>query len=365
VRAYRTKDVAVTISELPTRRKDDSEPETIDADPDSAQEAGTTKPRRRWFGRTKTDGSPSFAAEVSEDLERLTQGLYDFRSRLSQPSPNQSRLRAQISVATRELEVVAGDKTTRRRPWAKAAAGLLADARTALEAGQIVDGWQLVRAAERHMIEGRGVERLQDGLAVTRQRLKELAPGAPPTVRSSKDVDVMRGAALRAKGMLDSYLDEFDRLVYQKARMLGHGAILLTTMLILMGAAVLFDLPVDVDGTVLSGISTYVTIVGLGIAGAIVSRAIAGESNEGHAVQAALNPILVHVLRIALGGASALVVLVFLQSGIQGLISAVGFTAYPFAVAAGFSERFVDRVFARTERSCAEMAARTAGLEPA
>ena len=302
---------------------------------------------------------------AGRDLERLTQGLYRLGARFVQASPLESRLRAEISVVTRELEVLTGEREARRRPWARAAAALLGDARSALEAGQVVDGWQLLRAAGRHIMEGHEVEELRGDLLLTRRRLAELAPNAAeqlPT-RLAKDPEAVRGAVRRARGMLDAYLDELDRLVHQKARMLGHGAGLLASMLVLLGLAVLLNLPVDVGGTVLSGIGTYLTVLGLGMAGAVVSRAIAGETEEGHLVQASLNPVLVHLLRVSLGGAGALICLLYLQSGIQGLISATGLNAYPFALAAGFSERFVDRVFARTERSCTAMAARAVGIE--
>ena len=323
-----------------------------------------TRPPRRWWQRRTATGDPRPLID-GQDLERLTEGLYRIGSRFRQPSPQESRLRAQISVVTRELEVLAATKAERRRPWAVSAAALLGDARTALESGQVIDGWQLVRAAERHMIEARQVEELGDDLTVTKRRLDELSPGMAAQLpqRRTKDPEELRSALRRAQALLDAYLDEFERLVHQKARMLGHGAILLAGMVVLVGLAVLFDLPVDVGGTVLSGFGTYVTIVGLGMAGAIVSRAIAGESDQGYVVQASMNPMLVHLLRIGLGGAAALFVLLYLQSGIQGLIDATGINAYPFALAAGFGERIIDRVFARTQQSCAETASRMVGIE--
>ncbi|MCJ7726654.1 MAG: hypothetical protein MUP76_09750, partial [Acidimicrobiia bacterium] len=239
------------------------------------------------------------------------------------------------------------------------------DARIALESRQVVDGWQLVRAAERHMIEARQVEELSDDLVLTRRRLEELAPGMtaqlPP--RRTKDPEELRSALRRAQALGDAYIDEFERLVHQKARMLGHGAMLLVGMLTVVGLAVMFDIPVDVGGTVLAGFATYVTIVGLGFVGAIVSRAIASDADAGYVVQSSMNPMLVHLLRIGLGGASALFVLLYLQSGIQGLIDATGINAYPFALAAGFGERIVDRVFSRTQQGCADMASRLVGIE--
>lgn len=361
----------MTISEFP--RPSSNEPDSAPAptvpaaEPQDAENGPGTTTRRWWQTRRRETSEPARPLISSEDLERLTSDLYRIRSRLSQPSPQESRLRARLAVATRELEVLAADKATRRRPWAKASAALLGDTRTALEARQIIEGWQLLRAAERHMIEGRDAEELGDDLVAIRRRLSALAPNAAEALptRRPKDPESARALTRRARAVLDAYLDELERLVHQKARMLGHAAVLLASMLIIGGALVLFDLPVDVEGTVLARFGTYTTIVGLGLAGAIVSRSIAGESEEGQLVQAAMNPTLIHVLRLSLGGAAALVLLLFLQSDLQGVVSAVGFNAYPFAVAAGFAERLVDRVFARTERSCEALAARAVGIEDA
>lgn len=360
----------MTISELQRPTPDDAESaldsrsggEQVDAVSSAADESPS---RRGWRLRRKGTGGPAGPPDAGEAPDRFSGDLYRLGSKLSQPSPQESRLRARLAVATRELEVLAADRTTKRQPWAKAASALLGDTQAALEAGQVTEGWQLLRAAERQMIEGRDVDEVGDDLVAVRRRLQALAPEAAEALpaRSPKDPESLRAITQRAHAILDGYLDELERLVHQKARMLGQVGVLLASMLILGGVIVLFDFPIDVDGTVMSNLRTYVTIAGLGVAGAIVSRAVLGDGEEGYLVQTALNPVLIHVLKLSLGGLAAVAALLFLQSDLQGVVTVVGFTTYPIAFAAGFAERFVDPVFARTERSCEAMAARAVGID--
>ncbi len=317
---------------------------------------------RRWF-RRRPDSEGGRPLISGDDLDRLTADLHRLRSRLTQPSPDEARLRTRISIAARELASRAAPDGP--EPWAGAAAGLIGDARRALEAGQVVDGWQLLRAAERQLVDGRESEELEDDLETTRLRLLELAPAAADKVpsRQPKDLGALRGIVRRVRGLLDSYLDELGRIVHQRSRMLGHVALLLWSVLILAGLAVSLGLPGSSPGRVLSSFGSYVTVVGLGVAGAVISRALAGENNRGQQVQAAMNPLLIHLFRLGLGGTAALVVVVLLQANVQGLLDASGPNAYPFALAAGFTERLADRVFASTERSCRDLAARSLGVD--
>ncbi len=48
---------------------------------------------------------------------------------------------------------------------------------------------------------------------------------------------------------------------------------------------------------------------------------------------------------------------------IFGVFTATGAAAYPVALAAGFAERLADRVYARTDQGCAELAAGSLGVE--
>jgi hypothetical protein len=311
-------------------------------------------------------GEPRAAPLVSgDDLDRIVADLHRLGSRFSQPSPQQARLATRISIAARELSILARDRKTRSEPWARAATALISDARSALDARQIVDGWELLRAAERHLIEGRSAEELEDQLALTRQRLTELAPEAasalpPPQTTNLKG---LRATVRRVRGLLDAYLDELDRITEQRARMLGRIAVLLAVVLVMTGFAVATGLPSSDAGEVLTRFGGFVTAVGLGVAGAVISRALHGERNAGARIVEATNPILVILFRLGIGGVSALAVTVVLQSDLQTLFSATGAAAYPVALAAGFAERLADRVYARTEEGCAQLAAGSLGVE--
>ena len=319
---------------------------------------------RRVRSRRRGEGE-NVGLVSGDDLERVIVDLQKFGSRFRQPSPRELRLATRLSIAAREVRYLAHDRKARSQPWAKAATGLISDAQQALDSGQVVGGWQLLRAAERHLIEGRPSEEVADQVRHARTRLEEFAPEVARDVAEITDDDpvAIQNEARRLRGLVDAYFDELDRVLHQRAKMLGHIAVLLPLVLTLAGLAVTFGLPGDDSGAVLTSIGDFVTVVGLGVAGAVVSRALRGEQNEGSQIVDETNPMLVHLFRLGIGGVAALTLAVVLQSDLQGLISATGAAAYPFAIGAGFTERFADRVYAETEKGCVVYSRAAVGVD--
>ena len=106
----------------------------------------------------------------------------------------------------------------------------------------------------RHLVEDRAAEELEDQLALTRQRLAELAPEAASALPAPQASDLrgLRSTVRRVRGLLDAYLDELDRITDQRARMLGRIAVLLVGVLVMAGFAVAAGLPGAGAGEVLT-----------------------------------------------------------------------------------------------------------------
>lgn len=94
----------------------------------------------------------------------------------------------------------------------------------------------------------------------------------------------------------------------------------------------------------------FITVIVLGALGAVISATLAGLRNP---LRGRLTEIMqrdaITLLRPLVGATSAAAVAIFLESGIQTTIDVNGSRVFPFALAAGFTERLVVRVMKSVE----------------
>ena len=155
----------------------------------------------------------------------------------------------------------------------------------------------------------------------------------------------------------NTYLAELDRRLTDSARQFLYQGVLLLMLLVLSGLGVWFDPQSSNPADALGSLGSYTTIVGLAMTGAAVSNVLGTRSSgRSAALSEVANPLHIMLLRLTFGGVVGLLVVVLLQADIQSLLNVAGLSAYPWAIAGGFSERFIDRAIDRAEAT-AEAAA--------
>ncbi len=125
----------------------------------------------------------------------------------------------------------------------------------------------------------------------------------------------------------------------------------LLAVLTLGGFAALAGLAPSDSGDVLDSLGAYITVLGLAVAGAMVSIVLGGGrmTSRGEADQT--DELL---FRIVFAALAALVLVVVLQSDTQNVVNADGQTASLWAVIGGFSERLARRFVADASRPAAD-----------
>jgi hypothetical protein len=118
---------------------------------------------------------------------------------------------------------------------------------------------------------------------------------------------------------------------------LQRAAAAVFALLVLGGLAVLLGLPSADSGDVLDGLGSYVTVVGLGVAGAMVSVVTSTRRTPSQPTADRTDAL---VFRVAFGALAALILVVLLQSDTQNVVNADGQTAHLWAIIGGFAERF-------------------------
>jgi len=131
------------------------------------------------------------------------------------------------------------------------------------------------------------------------------------------------------------------------------------TTVALIAAITLFVVGVESDwfpglGAPLNGASSTAGVLTLGALGALLSTvtgAISGPATR--RLPEMSSGLTTALIRPLLGAASAVVVVLVLVSGIHDTISVEGARVWVYAVAAGFSERLIDRMLATVETAVA------------
>ena len=298
------------------------------------------------------DRRPSTGASVLTN--ELIGGLRHAGRHLSKPSASESHLRAELTIVARRLDSLIRVQDAIDEPWALAAMSLVHDAGAALEQRRIADGWQLVRAAQTEMLEGQDVRTLQVERAQLTSSVMVIDDEAP--------VELLRTEVWALHQTRNTYLAELDRRLSDSARRFLYQGVLMLMLLVFSGLGVMFDPPSSNAADALGSIGSYLTVVGLAMTGAAVSNVIGTRSSgRSAALSEVANPLHIMLLRLTLGGVVGLLVVVLLQADIQSLLNVTGLAAYPWAIAGGFSERFVDRAIDTAEVAAAAAAADACG----
>lgn len=121
----------------------------------------------------------------------------------------------------------------------------------------------------------------------------------------------------------------------------------LLALLILGGFAAAAGIAPSDSGDVLGSLGAYGTVLGLAVAGAVVSIVVGGGRSAARSEADQTDELR---FRIAFAALAALVLVVVLQSDTQNVVNADGQTASLWAVIGGFSERLARRFAADASR---------------
>ncbi len=258
------------------------------------------------------------------------------------------RLEAAISVYSSELstliECQGGGK------YREHALDLLQQARRALEEGKDDKGWRSLHAARRIEILDMDSDELWVEAHAIRteanEKLKNWRKEAVNNIldfKSDQSQTLTHAQVYRARMILGEHFDN----VYHKLALFASKMTFLSILLFIAIAALIvvvwLDLPSADPASALGDWKKLIVIVMLGVLGATLSVTLTVVRETGripqvihHEVEALVRPLV--------GAASAAIVVIVLESGIIGITVLSGAYAYPFAIAAGFTERLVTRV---------------------
>jgi hypothetical protein len=295
-------------------------------------------------GSSSSTSSSSLPSSTSLVAAELVSGLRGAGKHLARPSASEGHLRTELTIAARRIDSLVRELDAYEDGWAIAAMALIHDAGFALEQRRISDGWQLLRAAQVEMLAGLD----RRGLAVERANLT----GADLVVDDEIDTDELRSEVWALRQTKNRYHAELNRRLAEGARSLQYRAMTLLAMLTLGAIGVVVASPSSNAGDALSGISDYLTIVGIAMTGAAVSHVLfTRRSVRASSIAEVVNPLQIVLLRLALGGVVGLLLVVALQSDTQSMLNVSGQAAYIWALLGGFSERYVDRLIEQVEGS--------------
>lgn len=146
-----------------------------------------------------------------------------------------------------------------------------------------------------------------------------------------------------AQQLVDEHNDNRYRQVAVHSRSLRFLACLVIGLLGVFGVVVGFDWLTSLEGTALDGLGSYAGIVALGCIGALLSVFTSRISGPDENPIADMAQRSTGYVRPLLGGLSAVVVVLVLESGVQTVVNFTGPGVYVGAVLAGFSERLIGR----------------------
>jgi hypothetical protein len=277
-------------------------------------------------------------------------------------TPNGDRLRAEITQFTAGLPGLVS-RSRRGAAWTQTSEVLAVGAAEALGRGDAMESWSLLWAAEREAIDGLRPEEVRASAVATVDAARGLLePGAVTAAKKEiagiDDVPtrVARAKLREARLLVDRLSMDVYRRLHHEARRISAFAVLTVVFLAAGAAATLAGIPSGDDGGALSGASAYLTVVTFGAAGAVLSLVLPWrEKTSRPALLDFVNPLDLMVLRIAMGAAIALIFVAVLQAGVQSVVQIEGSQAYPWALAAGFSERLLDRRLAALDAEARDL----------
>lgn len=266
-------------------------------------------------------------------------------------TPNGDRLRTEIARFAAVLPGLVERAPKSSEEWAPTAEALGVGAAEALARGDNLEAWDLLWTGQREAIDGLRPEEVRAAGTATLDAARGLLEPAAVTA-AKKELAGVEEASVRdarskvreARLLVDRLSLDVYRRLHQEARRISAFS-MLTVLFLLAGAfATLVGIPAGSDGDALSGASAYLTVVTFGAAGAVISLVLPWrEKRPRPALLDFVNAVDLMILRISMGAAFALIFVAVMQAGVQDVVQIDGAQAYPWALAAGFSERLLDR----------------------
>ena len=333
---------------------------TAVTDYDAATDAGRSAARR-----DRKDRRDALAVAVGEQARGASRSLAELSAKvagsrrgMARQTADQARLRTELSLFARELDALAGRTRSDDAPWAVASSALLADATQAFAAGELSESYRLLSAARRQSYDGRGRDELTlEATAIedaARAHLRAADAGRLTkqlgALKASDRLEKVRLHLAAAREQVDEATIAHDERARVAARGLVHIGVLLAVLIFGGAVAAWLSTSLADEGEALRNLDNYLTICALGGMGVALSlllpwRRIGGRPQ----VLDFLHPLDVTFLRLVLGIGVAVAVVTVLQSDLQAGLDLAGVKAYPWAIAAGFSERLLDRRMAMAD----------------
>jgi hypothetical protein len=302
-------------------------------------------------GPSTAQVAAQLATDAASSLKGVAANLARSRRWMVRDTPNGDRLRSDIARFVAELPGLTRRAGKQGEAWAPTAEALAVGASEALGRGDNLEAWDLLWAGEREAIDGLRPEEVRASSATTLDRAKALLEPAVATAAEKELAAIEKSTVKEARTHLREgrllvdrlSLDVYRRL-HQEARRISGLSMLAVGFLLAGAVATLAGIPSSSDGGALSGASAYLTVVTFGAAGAVISLILPWREKIARPVLVDfVNPVDLMVLRIALGAAFALIFVAVMQADVISVVQIEGAKAYPWALAAGFSERLIDR----------------------
>jgi 8-oxo-dGTP pyrophosphatase MutT (NUDIX family) len=301
----------------------------------------------------RTSGVP--LTPVPSPLRRMLSAL-----KLRRPAwlrtRREKQLEAAILTTTEEMHWRALQTHQARAPWARRARVLLRAAQNFLRRGMIDEGWQTLQTARRLEISVMNDDELAAHAAGLRAEADaKLGEWRRKTVNEDLKATVPSYAALRhAQHVVDEHAQNVYRRLTIAADHLSSMAVIIGLLLVsLLYLSAVVPIPIASAEVDPFELTVYVLIFGM--LGGAVSAMLPRERDGGSSrIPEQLAAATFSKLRPVIGGASALILYVFVNSGL--FVSGIELThgmVLLFAFAAGFSERLIVRAIARLTDSMA------------
>jgi hypothetical protein len=283
---------------------------------------------------------------ASERLARLVLAL-----RRNEQGPWIERFRATAWELRFQLKALAGAEA--RTPWFRNAEESLEQAERLAHKGDAHSAWSLLKLARRLALHAHGEN--PDLLAAQGQRLLAEASekltnwrkvAVEKTLATSKEEPPTVEQLIEAQAYLDEH---FDNLYYKMRISLQRLMVLpwlfLGVLAVLWLSTALHPQPVDPDrgAGVLTSQSRLFLVALMGMLCALLSLAITTRT-AGKRVPEELSKGNEVFLRIMIGVVSAVAVSIGIEAGLLGILESRGSSLFLVAIAAGFTDRLLNRV---------------------
>ena len=292
-------------------------PTSDDAVPSELECNAAVMSRRGRFSRLRI--RLGFGGRKSSSLRRLCAAISRLGVEVAEADPNET-------VAARQY---------------------LVQARAAAEQFDTGSGWAAFQAARRVMLRGTDADRIVRAASVRAEADKKLSGWRSEAVsdllRDPKGSPPTWEAIRQAQFQIDESSSNLYRRLDLFASRIGYVVVILVVLLALSVAVVESGSLPYLEGTSLDSLGSLLGIMLLGAIGSILSVALTRVRGSGRPVPQLIESNFVDVLRPVLGAASAVVLVLVLEAGLQTTIDTSGSKVYVWAIVAGFSERLLRR----------------------